>query len=61
MKEPLPERTCAFCGDPFVPNTPKQIYDVLDCRYRASRQKAYEKRQAAKAEREAAKALAATQ
>lgn len=46
--EALPERNCVFCGDPFVPRTSKQIYDVLDCRYRAARQKAYEKRKAAR-------------
>lgn len=49
----LPERNCLFCGDPFIPRTSKQLYDVLDCRYRAARQKAWEKRQAAKAQRQA--------
>jgi hypothetical protein len=52
----LPERQCAFCGDPFVPNTPKQKYDVYDCRLRAARQKAYEKRQAERAAKAAAAA-----
>jgi hypothetical protein len=49
MMEPLPERRCAFCDDPFTPRTSKQIYDVLDCRYRMSRQRAREKREAEKA------------
>lgn len=49
----LPERNCKFCGDPFIPRTSKQLYDVLDCRYRQARQVAYEKRQAERVAREA--------
>ena len=54
----LTERKCAFCGDTFMPNTPRQIYDVYDCRYRAARQKAYERRQAERNERAARLAAA---
>lgn len=51
-------RECAFCGDPFVPTIGKQIYDTADCRMRAARQKAYEKRQAERAAREQAALVA---
>lgn len=54
MTEPLAPRSCAFCGDTFVPNTGKQLYDTADCRMRAARQKAYERHQAERAAREAA-------
>lgn len=45
----LTERKCVFCGDVFMPKSPRQIYDVYDCRYRAARQRAYEKRLAERA------------
>jgi len=54
----LTERQCAFCGDTFMPKTPRQIYDVADCRYRAARQAVFEKR---KAERERQAALASSE
>lgn len=54
MTEELLPRRCAFCDDPFVPNTPKQKYDSADCRMRAARQKAWEARQAEREAREAA-------
>ena len=56
-KQPLPLRACKFCGDMFRPNAPKQLYDTADCRMRAARQKAYDKRQAERAERERDAAL----
>ena len=49
----LTQRTCAFCGDTFMPRHPKQIYDSTDCRYRQARQVAYEQRQRELAEQEA--------
>jgi hypothetical protein len=49
----LTERQCAFCGDTFMPKVPMQIYDVADCRYRAARQVAFEKRRAEREQREA--------
>jgi len=55
MKEPLPERRCAFCGDPFIPRKTSQVYDTYDCSMRAGRERTYEKR---KAERAATKAAA---
>jgi hypothetical protein len=45
-KPPLPERRCAFCDDPFIPSTGKQIYDCRDCQVRAERQRRWEQRQA---------------
>lgn len=52
----LTERQCAFCGDTFMPVHPNQLYDTTDCRIRQDRQVKYERRQADKAEREAARA-----
>ena len=49
----LTERQCAFCGDPFMPHSPRHIYDTADCRARHDRQVKYERRQAAKAAVEA--------
>jgi hypothetical protein len=54
----LTERQCAFCGDTFMPKVPMQIYDVADCRYRAARQVAFEKRRAERERREAAALVA---
>jgi hypothetical protein len=57
----LTERHCAFCGNPFMPRSPKQIYDVVDCRYRAARQVVFERRKAERERQEAAKAATAAQ
>ena len=56
MKEPLPERRCLFCDDPFIPKTTVQLYDTTDCRFRAARQRKYDERMAERAAAEAATA-----
>jgi hypothetical protein len=42
----LTERRCLFCDDPFMPKSPRQVYDTRDCQVRAERQRRWEQRQA---------------